>query len=1070
MLYKKSLFFVQNILLLNNKIILLLRDINTNQLIKVDVDDYLFSIEFLDIHKDKILNILHHSDIQKEGYKYNLLDCKLKRNNSNDKYEIIKNKITQLFFIKPLSKKYIDILKSNNLLKYIINNGIKEELKFSKYTNIKLFNVYEFEIYNKNKTGLIEKYCIYCEDDLCERIIFKPLNNEYMPNFKVLCYDIETSTEKYEDNFSDDHTDYISSISFITFNINNPELQQKYCYLYHNSVKINHIENRKDYKIIIFNNQTDMIKSFTDDYFNIVDITYGYNSCGFDDIYISKFCEKYTELNFDKFVLRFDLLTFIKQFDCNCKKYNSLKLKDVCEYNFKSNDDKKINVSYSKLNKLFIDFRNSQNSNLNKIYEILDYNVQDVNITIKLDNKLGGLSQSLLISKLTGESINKFTGKFSGGSSQVLSSYLFLELSDCYIDTEPNTTKTTYKGALVKFNETLNNGFIENIYPFDFASLYPNVIRTFNICTSTLNNNYNFDKFEDYNNNDFNILRWEEEDKIYEYEYLKKEKFEGIIPKILTNLLNQRSKYKKLLKIAKKNNNKIDELYYNNLQLTTKLLCNSIYGIFGQQTKNRYTIHNRIIGASVCYGGRISLNTLIEVLTGNITRDNILTNKVDNFEDLRIRLKNRAQFIYADTDSTYIKFDCNNYENRKYFEKELIDYVKECFKYPMVAEFEGFISHQLQTKKKTYIFYQDNKLKTKGDKRTDTKLIINFRNQIFNQFRGDLVPINDNLKLQKYLSDYQIKYIQNIKKDIIKSLNINNYDKFLKSIGVFIKINKIEKNNISTTKKTKYLEEFNKKIDKYIKSENIKHDDCIKSLINKINKFVKFNYDDLYLLGDTRRTFYNLFNYDKILIQQIKIKEKYNHKFLNNINVLNWATPKEIFDNKLDIDFDYYINIIKSYIYTGFFIGEKQTLNKDDFINWIYKHYNINDNENLRINFKNMVKDSKHIYNLKQTDIKNYILEDNKLCKIFNLKIKKITPTKEEFINWFNVKFKHTRNKEDFIRITDIKKLTKDIYKINNKDILKYIQSDSNINNFYRTKTRINKKQLKNIIVEYKIY
>lgn len=150
------------------------------------------------------------------------------------------------------------------------------------------------------------------------------------------------------------------------------------------------------------------------------------------------------------------------------------------------------------------------------------------------------------------------------------------------------------KGAFVHDAPT---GIFNNVAVFDFASLYPNVLRTFNCGVDTIVGSVN--EISDKQNyitscNGF-VYR---KDKLSVYNAL------------ITQLLDKRKKYKNLYVQTK------DEIY-NTLQIGIKFLIAAFYGVLGSQT-NR--IHDQRIAETVTATGRWLqeiLNAKYEVIYGD---------------------------------------------------------------------------------------------------------------------------------------------------------------------------------------------------------------------------------------------------------------------------------------------------------------------------------------------------------------------------------------------------------------------------------------------------------------------
>ena len=128
----------------------------------------------------------------------------------------------------------------------------------------------------------------------------------------------------------------------------------------------------------------------------------------------------------------------------------------------------------------------------------------------------------------------------------------------------------TYVGATVL--EPVPGYHEKPIATLDFASLYPSIIRAHNLCYSTLIMNRRYlPERSDYA---------EIEAGGKPHVFVHESKRAGILPEILTELLNARKLAKKAMKAAK---DPFTKSIQNGRQLALKIACNSVYGFTGVQ-------------------------------------------------------------------------------------------------------------------------------------------------------------------------------------------------------------------------------------------------------------------------------------------------------------------------------------------------------------------------------------------------------------------------------------------------------------------------------------------------------
>lgn len=277
-----------------------------------------------------------------------------------------------------------------------------------------------------------------------------------------------------------------------------------------------------------------------------------------------------------------------------------------------------------------------------------------------------------------------------------------------------------YKGAFVQDPE---EGLYDNILVVDFASLYPSIIMAYNICYTT------FDSGERYKDEDCTVLDFDETFDLkgdaartylnetegendcgcrevgvecenpdcmyyestgkrvralratktvhYHFKFLKKEKREGLLPRLVRALVDKRNQVKEQMKAFPK-----DSVEYNILdkrQLALKVSANSIYGFLGVQNNALLPLIQGAI--AVTYLGR----TLIGKVNDHLTATGY-----------------RA--IYNDTDSAFIDAGLSDPKEVYRIGAQMATEITALFPPPVRIEFEKPI-RMLAIKKKKYAYY-----------------------------------------------------------------------------------------------------------------------------------------------------------------------------------------------------------------------------------------------------------------------------------------------------------------------------------------------------------------------------
>ena len=182
--------------------------------------------------------------------------------------------------------------------------------------------------------------------------------------------------------------------------------------------------------------------------------------------------------------------------------------------------------------------------------------------------------------------------------------------------------------------------YFEAVSGLDFASLYPSIMISCNLCYSTMILPKDLAKYQKIKDLNIENIKWmqknddtgEMEEQSYHYvQNIGPNPHQGILPRILDKLWKQRKSVKKLMKQAAKNNDHVLEGIHNATQLAIKVSMNSVYGFTGA---SKGFLPMKPIASSVTAKGR----KLIE-----ITKD-------------FCEKQYECEVVYGDTDSCYVKF------------------------------------------------------------------------------------------------------------------------------------------------------------------------------------------------------------------------------------------------------------------------------------------------------------------------------------------------------------------------------------------------------------------------------
>ncbi|NPB01221.1 MAG: hypothetical protein GXO10_07580, partial [Crenarchaeota archaeon] len=297
--------------------------------------------------------------------------------------------------------------------------------------------------------------------------------------------------------------------------------------------------------------------------------------------------------------------------------------------------------------------------------KFLIYNIQDVALLGKLNNKLGYIDLCGQLRRIANCDWHSTVAGQSFVIDSLLMSYLY-ERGLVAKNAPEHVGNEKYPGAYV---HPPKSGLHEYIIDLDFASLYPSIIRTFNIGVETLEwvvegidvKKFLFDP-NAYNDNDTVTLIHATtgsrlDTTVGELRLALKEKYtmtmngclfyrskvkKSTIADCVAMLIAKRTEYKK--KLAE-----TGDKIYNRIQLAYKYLANSIYGFLGFKRSRFYDL--RLASAITLSAQETTISTIYNV-------ENYLGNREEDinrlFRYLDHKIDDAKYVIYGDTDSLFI--------------------------------------------------------------------------------------------------------------------------------------------------------------------------------------------------------------------------------------------------------------------------------------------------------------------------------------------------------------------------------------------------------------------------------
>lgn len=408
---------------------------------------------------------------------------------------------------------------------------------------------------------------------------------------KVLAWDIECQSSKGFPEFpdADNAGDFISQIGCVLWTLTSPPTKELFCFT---SLRSN--ESVKG-KIVQCMGEAHLLQRLCEWIIEIdPDILTGFNTWGFDDLYIYKRM-RHNNINpstmsrlidFDTELVERKLVSGAygdNQFhilECPGRETLDLLIAIRREYKLES----------YKLNNVGKHFGQGEKEDMpyKELFEILSrgdtdpvnmervcsYCMQDSLLVINLIEKLCILPNNIEMAKSTRVPMSWLLLK--GQQCKVYSQLVYESNLRNYLI--PSDEKKKQEGEKEKFKGatvlTAHRGaYYEPVAGLDFKSLYPSIMIAYNMCYSTLVID---EKYMRIKGLEYETVRWEEEGKAYAFTFVQNIK--GLLPDILDKLWKERNATKREMK---KHKGSFYAQILNGKQLAIKVTMNSVYGFTG---------------------------------------------------------------------------------------------------------------------------------------------------------------------------------------------------------------------------------------------------------------------------------------------------------------------------------------------------------------------------------------------------------------------------------------------------------------------------------------------------------
>ena len=425
--------------------------------------------------------------------------------------------------------------------------------------------------------------------------------------------------------------------------------------------------------------------------------------------------------------------------------------------------------------------------------KFIDYNIQDVNLVKRLDEKLGLLDADIMVAFEASMNFEDVASPVRTWD-YLINKELAKENKIVNYNIDRDKIVTGIPGGHVKEPHIGKHGWCMS---FDLNSLYPHLIMQFNISPETLLEGWQLWPHESTESRVKKLLAKEPLGRVPENHsisgagYAFNNAVEGIIPKLMSKMYQDRKVFKKKMLEAQRNGE--DDTLYNLRQYVLKILLNSGYGAL---INKYFRWFDQRMGEAITLSGQY----VIQVAEREL---NLWMNKVVGTEDV-------DYIIAIDTDSNYIsvqalvdKFfkdkpqqeivELLNKIGQEQIEKVLNKGFEESKEYlqayaqKMVMEREAIASSAFWTAKKRYAMCvwdmegvrmapDKPKIKIQGLEAIRSSTPMSCRGALLDIIKKSL--IEDEESVQKFLAEFKEKFMAMPYQDIAMPRSMNNMSKY----------------------------------------------------------------------------------------------------------------------------------------------------------------------------------------------------------------------------------------------------------------------------------------------------
>jgi len=459
--------------------------------------------------------------------------------------------------------------------------------------------------------------------------------------------------------------------------------------------------------------------------------------------------------------------------------------------------------------------------NLHQLYKLnyqkfIEYNIKDVELIIKLEDKLKLLELALTLAY---DTKTNYEDVFA--QTRMWDSLIYSYLLEKKIVVPPKIIKSksaAFEGAYVKEPQVGKHDWVAS---FDLNSLYPHLLMQYNLSPETLIEPFDYtpemrEIISQGVSVDKLLLKQVDTTKLKNVTLTPNGQFfrtdvRGFIPQMMEEMYEDRKKFKKLMIEAEKKyqvendpikKNELENTIarYNNLQLAKKVGLNSAYGAMGSQYFRFYDLR---LALAVTLTGQLSIRWIEGKLNDYLNKllktdkDYVIASDTDS---IYLNLSSLVDSIYKspiEIEKVIAFMDkvCEDkiqpYIDKSY--QELADYV-HAYEQKMQMKREALADKGIWTAKKRYILnvynnegvaYKEPKLKVMGLEMIKSSTPSAIREKMAEIIK--LMMVGNESDIQNFILDFKTKFKSLPPEEISFPRGVNGLNEYSDSVSLYKK-------------------------------------------------------------------------------------------------------------------------------------------------------------------------------------------------------------------------------------------------------------------------------------------